>query len=244
MTKLSQILAVEKGIKSRALAELSELHHASQKTAMWGGITRTYEPKDEEGDRLPAEFTQVQCSADAHLASAAATLTRLFDVVATKDRANTLAAADVTVGGVTLLTAVPVTYLLFLEKQLVDLRTFVSEIPTLDAAATWTFEEAAGVWQTNPVGTTRSAKVPRNHVKAEATKEHPAQVDVFTEDVIVGTWTTRKLSGGLPTTRKQALLARVDALSEAVKFAREEANTRDVVDEHVGQRVFGYLFAI
>ena len=243
MTKLSQILAVEKGVKSRALAELSELHHASQKAPLWGGITRTYEPKDDEGDRLPAEFTQVQLNADAHLTAAAATLTRLFDVVATKDRANTGATADVVIDGTALLARVPVTYLLFLEKQLTDLRTFVGEIPVLDAATTWSFDETAGVWQTAPVGTTRSSKVPRNHVLAEATKEHPAQVNVWTEDVIVGTWTTRKLSGGLPATRKATLLARVDALGEAVKFAREEANTAEVQDEHVGKRVFDYLFA-
>ena len=36
---------------------------------------------------------------------------------------------------------------------------------------------------------------------------------------------------------------RVERLQQAVKFAREEANNAEVVDKHVGDRVFGYLFA-
>ena len=107
----------------------------------------------------------------------------------------------------------------------------------------WELDEATGVYTTLPVQTTKTAKVPRNHVRAEATPQHPAQVDVFTEDVVVGTWTTRKLSGGLPATRKAALLTRVDALLEAVKMAREEANTVEVTDQRIGRRVFDYLFA-
>lgn len=243
MTKLSQLLAVEKGVKSRALADVTALYHAAQKPVIWAGITRTYQPKDDEGDQLPPESTLVQRTAAEQLLEAAATLTRLMDVVATKDEANTRAHADVTVDGQLLLPSVPATTLLFLEKQLADLRTFVGQIPVLDAAAVWSYDDATGVYTTAPVQTTKTAKVPRNHVRAEATPQHPAQVDVFTEDVVVGTWTTRKLSGGLPTTRKQELVARVDALAEAVKMAREEANTIEVADQRIGRRVFDYLFA-
>ena len=39
--------------------------------------------------------------------------------------------------------------------------------------------------------------VPRNHNKDEATKKHPAQVEMDTEDVRVGTWKTT-FSGALP----------------------------------------------
>jgi hypothetical protein len=55
----------------------------------------------------------------------AAALTRLFDVTATKDWTNRTAVADVTVDGETMLSGVPVTYLLFLEKQLAELHGFV-----------------------------------------------------------------------------------------------------------------------
>lgn len=244
MIKLSQLLAVEKGVKSRALAEVTALYHAAQKPALWGGITRTYAPKDDEGDQLPPESTRVQLNAEAHLHSATGILVRLMDVVATKDAANTLAIADVKVDGRVLLSAVPATTLLFLEKQLTDLRTFVVAIPELDTASVWEASPIPGVSQTVAIETTRSTKVMRNHIRAEATPQHPAQVDVFTEDVIVGTWTTRKLSGGLLPARKAELLGRVDALAEAVKVAREEANgNTEVIDVSIGRAVFDYVLA-
>jgi hypothetical protein len=152
------------------------------------------------------------------------------------------AKADVTVDGQTLLRDVPVMYLLFLEKQLTDLHTFVKKLPVLDNAETWTFDESADTWRTEPVRTIRTKKVPRNHVKAEATDKHPAQVEVYYEDIAVGYWTTVKFSGALPARRVNELLERVEKLQRAVKFAREEANGAEVTDRHVGDVVFRYLF--
>ena len=45
-------------------------------------------------------------------------------------------------------------------------------------------------WKTDPVRTIRTKKVPRNHVKAEATENHPAQAEVYYEDLPVAYWTT------------------------------------------------------
>ena len=136
----------------------------------------------------------------------------------------------------------PVSYLLFLEKQLTDLHTFVKKLPLLDAAEDWSFDGSADCWRTEPVRTIRTKKVPRNHVKAEATEKHPAQVEVYYEDIPVGYWTTVKFSGALPAKRVNELLDRVEKLQHAVKFAREEANNLEITDQHVGEVVFGYLF--
>jgi hypothetical protein len=135
-----------------------------------------------------------------------------------------------------------VTYLLFLEKQLTDLHTFIKKLPVLDAADSWVFNDSADCWSTEPVRTIRTKKVPRNHVKAEATEKHPAQVEVYYEDISVGYWTTVRFSGALPAKRVSTLLERVEKLQQAVKFAREEANNTEAVDKHVGDKVFGYLF--
>jgi hypothetical protein len=242
VTKLNQIIAVEKGVKSKSFADLTDAHHAVQKTAPLAGISRVYQPKDEEGEQLPPESTRVQLKTEDVLAQVAATLTRLFDVTATKDWSNRTARADVTVDGVTVLREVPVTYLLFLEKQLTDLHTFVKKLPVLDAAESWVRDDSTDSWKTEAVRTIRTKKVPRNHVKAEATDKHPAQVDVYYEDVAVGYWTTVKFSGALPAKRVNDLLDRVLKLQTAVKFAREEANNVEVVDQKVGAAVFGYLF--
>jgi hypothetical protein len=241
MAKLNQIIAVEKGVKARTQRDLTDAYHRIQKPALMSGISRTYQPRDEEGEQLPAESTKVQVKAEEVLTGAATAMTRLFDVVATKDWANCEARADVVVDGQTVVADVPVSYLLFLEKQLVDLHTFIGKLPLLDAADTWTFDDSADVWRTDPVGTARTKKVPRNHVKAEATEKHPAQVEVYTEDIIVGTWTKVAFSGAMPARRVNELLERVEKLQKAVKYAREEANGIEVTDQSVGAGVFEYL---
>ncbi|ACU71865.1 conserved hypothetical protein [Catenulispora acidiphila DSM 44928] len=243
MAKLNQIIAVEKSVKSRSYADITEAHHNVQKQALLSGISRTYQPKDEEGEQLPPESTRVQIGAEEILRFTSANMTRLFDVTATKDWANCEARADVMVDGQVLIAGVPVSYLLFLEKQLTDLHTFVKKLPVLDAAESWVHDPSTDSWKTEPVRTNRTKKVPRNHVKAEATEKHPAQVEVYYEDVTVGTWTTTKFSGALPAERVNALAARVEKLAHAVKFAREEANNHEVTDRRVGEDVFGYLFA-
>src|SRR5215216_6539414 len=99
MARLNQIIAVEKGIKSRSFQELTEAHHALQKPALLSGISRTYRPKDEEGEQLPPESTKVQIKAEEIITQTVGILTRLFDVTATKDWTNCKARADVTVDG-------------------------------------------------------------------------------------------------------------------------------------------------
>jgi hypothetical protein len=243
VARLNQIIAVEKSIKSRSFQELTEAHHALQKPALLSGISRTYQPRDEEGEQLPPESTRVQVKAEEVIRRTTEIMSGLFDVTATKDWSNCQARADVRVDGVTLLEQVPVTYLLFLEKQLTDIHTFVKKLPVLDAAETWRRDESADCWATEPVNTLRTKKVPRNHVKAEATEKHPAQVEVYYEDVPVGTWRTVKFSGALPAARVNELLARVEKLQQAVKFAREEANNVECEERKVGEKVFRFLFS-
>ncbi|MFF4246519.1 hypothetical protein ACFYY2_18910 [Streptomyces sp. NPDC001822] len=242
MTKLNQIIAVEKGVKSKSLQDTTAAHHKVQKTALLAGISRTYQPKNEEGEQLPPESSRVQVKAEDALREMSVSLTRLFDVTATKDWANCTARADVSVDGRVIVPEVPVSYLLFLEKQLTDLHTFVKKLPVLDASESWSLDPSTDWWKTDPVRTIRTKKVPRNHVKAEATEKHPAQVDVYYEDVPIGYWTTVKFSGALPARRVNELLERVEKLQQAVKFAREEANGAEVTDRRVGDAVFGYLF--
>ncbi len=240
--KLNQIIAIEKGTKGRSLQELTEAHQTLQKPTLLAGISRTYRPKDEEGEQFPPESTRVQIKAEDIIRKISDGLTKLFDVVATKDWANCTAKADVVVDGKVLLSQIPATYLLFLEKQLVDLHTFIKKLPVLDSSETWAFDPSADCWATEPVQTVKTKKIPRNHVKAEATDKHPAQVEVYYEDVVVGGWRTIKFSSALPAQRINELLSRVEKLQEAVKFAREEANNLEIVEQKVGAKIFDYLF--
>lgn len=244
MAKLNQILAVEKGVKSRTYAALTVTDKALQKEDLLKGIARNYTPKDDDGDRLPEEHQLVQLTVPGALADVRVQLDEVWNITATKEWANQDARADIVLDdGTTVLPNVPVTYLLFLEKQLVDHRTMISRLPVLDPAQTWHFDDNANAWATDPQETVRTQKVPQRFVKAEATPEHPAQVDVFTEDVIVGTWTTTKFSGALPAARRAELLHRTEELLKAVKKAREAANDMTVTNQTVADPLLEYLLS-
>lgn len=240
--KLNQVIAVVAGKKSKVQASLTTAYHVVQKSAQFEGITKTYQPKDEDGDKLPSESKAVQTKVGDVIKEVVNSLTELFDVVATQDNANTKARSDVVVGSKKVLTNVPVTNLLFLEKQLKDVETFISKLPTLDATDAWHYEASQDSYATLPSETTRVKKMPRFLVKYEATKEHPAQVETYSEDTVAGYWRTVKYSGAIPMKEKNKMLDRVHQLQEAVVKAREEANSIEVEQVSVGKQVFDHIF--
>lgn len=241
MAKLNQILAIEKGIKTRVYSEFTELHHATQKPALMNGFSKTYQPRDEDGETYPAEAQKVQHEHAAVLERVTSLLTELFDITATKDWANCAAKADVVVDGRVLVKDCPATYLLFLEKQLSDLTAFVQKMAELDPSSDWNVDPGTGLFKTDPIAAQRTKKVQRPIVLYDATEHHPAQTQLITEDVVVGQWVTIKYSGALPAPRKKQLLARIEKLSNAVKYAREQANGIDAPDQKIGRAVLDYL---
>jgi len=173
-------------------------------------------------------------------------LTRLFDVIATKDDANTRARADVIVDGRVLVRDVPATTLLFLEKYFDDeLATYVKQLATLDPAQVWHFSDDVNAFVTDPIKTHKAQKIPRNNVKAWPTKDHTnivPQVETYYEDKVVGYWTTIHQSGAVPAKQVREYLDRLWTLREAVKFARERANQTPVQDQKIGQALLDWLF--
>lgn len=242
MTKLNQIIAVANGKKTQCEKALTDIYQKVQKPELFSGLSRTYKPLDEEGETLPKEEKFPQFSVNYAIDNVKAVLSELINVVATQDYANTKAVADVTVGDVAVLKNVPVTHLLFLEKQLVDINTFVSKLPVLDSSERWSFNNEVDMFSTEPSRTNRNLKKLKNHVKAEATDKHPAQVEVYSEDVKVGEWNTIKFSTAVDAKRKNELLSKVKSLQEAVKFARESANMLDVTSVDNATRLLGFIF--
>ena len=242
MTKLNQIVAVVNGVKTKTARTLTEVYQNLKKDQLFDGISRTYQPVDEDGETQPSEQKLVQATTNDSITIVKEALTNMFDVIYTQDVANGQAAANVVVDDKVLATKVPITYLLFLEKQLTDIHTFVNSLPVLDPAYEWTFDENRGAYATKPMSTNKTKKVFRNHVKSEATKEHPAQVEVYSEDVKIGEWATVKFSGAMPAMDKKKMLERVNKLSNAVKMAREEANSIEIVNKAIAEALLEYIF--
>lgn len=239
--KLCQIVAVQKGLQARTSHAVTEIYHGLQKAPLFSGLSRKYTPIEDGGDELPPESTLVQKNVEFMLADVAKHLTELFDVVATKETANMSARAAVVLDGQAITPELPVPYLLFLEKQLTDLRTVVSKAPVLDPAELWTPDAENGGFRTAPVKTVRNRKEQSVLVKYPATDKHPAQTEVISVDKNAGYWETTKFSGALPRERRAEIVARIDAMSDAVKRAREEANSMEVEQVTVGANIFRHL---
>lgn len=243
-TKLNQIIAIEKGVKSRASQSVNENYKLIQKPELFSGFDKKYQPKDDEGEKLPNENKFVQYQGQIVLQQLQKSMTDLFEVTARKDWTNMVAKADVVVDGIIVVKDSPVTFLLFLEKNLTDLRTFVSSLPTLDPAEDWSVDINSGLYKTAPVSTHRTKKVQKPLVMFPATPEHPAQTQMVTEDIIAGFWTTVKLSGAVAKPQVAIYLDKIEKLIKSVKEAREEANmTQEVESPNVGLAVFGYVFS-
>lgn len=242
--RVAQVIAVEKEVTKRVMEWVTEAYKILQKPTLFNGFTRTYEPKAAEGEDaqpLPPESERVQKVADALMRDAFNFWAGAFDATATKDFANCDAKADVMVDGKAVLKGAPVTFLLFVEKMLVHVHSFVSKLPTLDPAYEWARDEGTGLFRTPSSPAVRTKKAQRPIVLYDATKEHPAQTQLITEDIPVGTWTLTKMSGAVQEARRDAILARVEKLSRAVKEAREEANAMKCNEQRVGEALFAYL---
>lgn len=243
MPKLNQIVALEKGLKGRTEKAVTAIYHTLQKGALFNGFNRVYSPKDEEGEQYPPEGTHIQEKVTGQLALFSSHMVQLFDVVATKDWGNTKATADVTVDGRVIVSGAPVTYLLFLEKELIHWRTALGQVPVLDPAEVWVYDQDNAWYRTEPSRSIKTKKIPRVLELSAATDRHPAQVQTYNEDVPVGYWDATKFSSAIPARRRDELIARVDMLIDAVKAAREEANGIEIDQVKVGENVFSYLLA-
>lgn len=241
--KLNQILAVEKGVKTRAYETISELHKIAQKSELLNGFTKTYKPTVESDQVVPPQSQRVQYSATDIFETARRNLTELFDITATKDFGNQSARADVEVDGKVLVKDAPATYLLFLDKQLNDMKAFVGKFSELDPSVDWQVDPTNDrLYKSEPTSTVRTEKRQKPLVLFPATPEHPAQTQVIVEDITVGTWQTVRFSGALPANRKRQLLERIEKLSRSVKEALERANMQEVETMRTGEPVLGYLF--
>lgn len=241
MGRLNQLLAVEKAVRAQADKAITDAYHKLQKSDLFKGQTRTYTANNDDGQALPSESQTPQFAALELLEHGLNALVPQWDLEASKDMTNKLTSANVVVNGTTILSDVPATTLLYLEKQLEYVRTVVGAMPTLDSSVEWEYDSGADVWRSKPVETMRTQKTPRSFTKAPATDKHPAQTEFYWEDVPVGTWTTTRLSTALTEALKRKLLERVNTLYAAVKTAREEANLVTVVDKRVGSAIIDFL---
>ncbi len=241
--KLNRVLAVERATRPGVNIRLTELHKITQKSELMGGFEKTYRPaKDDDTRIFPPESKKVEINIKDVFIEVSNMITNLLDLVATKDAANCIARGDIVVDGAILLPGVPSATLLSLDKQLIELREFVYKISELDPSIVWTQDKNDGLFKAKPFEAIKTEKVQEPVILSQATKEHPAQTQMVTKDIIVGYWTTTKHSGAISSSEKKMILGRIQQLINGVKGALEQANMTDALEQHIGATIFGYIF--
>jgi len=156
---------------------------------------------------------------------------------------NTVAKADVIVGGTIVLKQVPATGLLELEKYLTAFKATVSAAPTLDPAKGFTpdLNQGPGVYKAREVTKTRTSKEKVTIELSKATDKFPANVQLIDKDVPTGTIRQNEWSGMLTPAGKAVILDRIENLTNAVKEACSRANSVEIIGEKIGQDVLNYI---
>jgi len=169
---------------------------------------------------------------------------KYFDAFATKEATNQAAWADLVVDGQVIAAQVPATMLLGLETRLKELRPLYEAIPTLNPGTIWEPDTSrgAGIYKASRSETRfRTEKTPMHKVLYEATKEHPAQIERWTQDVSIGEITYDQWSGMITPAAKSKLLERLDVLVRAIKKARQRANTTEAIKLPIGAQIFNFI---
>lgn len=242
MGKLHELLAVEGDLKGRAAKVLAEtINTFKNKGGHFDSLHRAYKPDTEDGLVQPEETKPMVETVTKKLDYTAKALGDLLDVTFQKESTNTNAKADLVLGdGTVIAKDVPATVLLSLEGKLAQFKEMYESIPTLDPSEEWKWDDKETSFRTEN-SKTRSKKQIRNHVVAEGTKEHPAQVQVYNEDVRIGLVTEIKHSSKFTSAAKSELLGRLDTMIQSTKRARQRANNTNASREVIGARVFGYI---
>jgi hypothetical protein len=247
MPKLHELLAVESNLKTQAETTRSELvntfdkkrHHFAKKVV-------TFFPNEEGAKETTEEQLDLQTTVGQELVWIGEKLAAALDVSYRVAEGNTAARADIVLAnGETILSSVPATALLELEKRVAEILTLVKAIPTLDPAKGFQLDpnEGEGVYRAREDRKPRTRKVQEVLTLAQATDKHPAQAQVISTDKVIGTVVTQEWSGLITTAAKGQMLDRVEDLKRAVKAARSRANETNVEsDRSIGKILLSYVF--
>ncbi len=245
MPAMHVVVALATGKKGEIEKQFTEAYKLVQKPDLFDAISKTYRPVgggDDANERLPNENKNMQHRLSVIVAQTVAKLIEMYDVTFTLDAGNQRATGDIVIPNGPTIRNVPVPTLLFLEKQLVDVRTFIEKMPTPSPDERWTYDGNQDLLASEPTETHRTKKVQKAIVLYPATDKHPAQTQLINEDVIAGYWTTLRYTSRVSMAEKSAAMDRVNVLIDAVKVARETANACEVDERKMGSELLRFVF--
>ena len=248
MSKLHELLAVDANLKGQAQKCRTELQSTLEKKRhLFAQKLVTFTPLAEGAPAETREQSDIQTTVKKEVEWLSNIIKKAVDASYAIDVANTTAKADVVLeDGTTLLKDVPATALLQLEKRVKEVSEFIHTIPTLDPAKGFEPDTSreAGIYKAREVLKSSTQKIQEPLTLSPATKEHPAQVQLVTKDVKVGTIQELEWSSLITPALKADLLERSEALFRAITQARSRANDIEVdaKSHKIGKVLLGYVF--
>jgi hypothetical protein len=252
MMNLSQINSQLVGKKTGNREQFGTLYHLIQQPELFVGEVKRYQPyqvdadgRPKKEDQLPDEVRRLQANYQDVLFEVQRQVGVLIDLTATQDKANTTAKADIVIDGKVVLKDVPVTTLMYLKSQAIDLHTFFARLPTPDPGLDWAPDPNQGCLRSvNDAQVVRTKKMNKVVVLHAPTDKHPAQTQMVTEDTPIGAYLTTKFSGGCPAVIKTKLVEGAQKLIDAIKAAHELANSKtEAPMQSAAAPLFEYLLA-
>lgn len=251
MTKLHELLAVEKTRSNAATKLLDETAHKFAKEHFFSGHLKTLtmlvdSPENQAIEAAARDEKTLPTTVPETLEYALKFWADAEDVIFAKNKTNQLANADLFFRGNTLVSNVPVDELLGLEVRLEKLRQVITAMPSLDASKEWAKSSSGRngeyVSTTDEV-TSKTEKVTTPVVMYEATEKHPAQIQIVNTDRVVGTFTKIIFSGAATSKQKADAIAVVDDLLVEVKQARQRANSVEASNEKIGTTITNLILS-
>ena len=251
MSKIHELLAVEKDIKGTSNKIITETQHTFLKKDHFESMLKAYEPINaDDVERLDEEYKPLATTVAEKLDYFSSHMVRMFDIIFQKEASNAEAKADIIIksdedgdAAIELAKDVPVSALVQLENVLDQIRSNVYDaIPTLDPQKKWEPDvQRHNVFVSEKVKRLRTKKIQRPIELSKATEKHAAQVQLISEDVAAGYWIQTNWSGAISSAEKSDILRRLDLVTSAVKKARARANNTEVKKVNIGKRLFSYI---
>jgi hypothetical protein len=252
MTKLHEILAVEKTRNTAVAKLLDDTSNKFRKDQFFAGHIKTLKMLVDSPENAAIE--EAARDEKALPTTVPETLEYVFDfwakaedITFAKNRTNQIANADLLFRGQVLVPNVPVDELLGLETRLQTLRNVMDTVPTLDASKEWKVTDNGRKGEFVTTGeevTSKTEKTMTAVVLYEATDKHPAQIEKVTADKVVGTFKRRSISGAATSKQKADAIAILDELLVETKQARQRANSVEVINEKIGNTIANLILDV
>lgn len=239
--KLFELLAIEKDLSSKTSESAKEILSRFSNADNFLGISTHFAKILEDQPNFQDEVKPLPGNVDASLEEYLENLGLYLDVAIEKETANTTAFSDVVLDGQVFLEKWSATALLNLESRLEELHKIYSAIPVLPDSETWTYDDTRGCFVSGNRKQIRTVKTQKTVVLYEATKEHPAQVQLVSTDVPAYEVERVLYSGMLTVSDKKKRIERIEKLQRAVKQARQRANTVETEKKEISKKIFEYI---